>query len=93
MNISGDVLNVMYIINDAFFQNCFRIFNPRNAMYISRNDGKFNNDVNHQKDTIINTNTMMKLSRRNYSKENFDRIVMLTKVSKYTEDVTVKVYK
>lgn len=38
-------------------------------MYISRNDGKFNNDVNHQRDTIINSNTMINLSRSMYSKE------------------------
>ena len=46
-------------------------------MYISRNDGKFNNDVNHQRDTIINANTMINLSRKNYSKEELDHIKKL----------------
>lgn len=43
-------------------------------MYISRNDGKFNNDVNHQKDTIINANTMIYLSRKFYTSEEMAHI-------------------
>lgn len=73
-DFDGDVLNIFYIINKAFFQRAFMIFNPRNAMYISRNDGKFNNDVNHQRDTIINANTMIRLSRNRYSEEQLEKI-------------------
>lgn len=36
-------------------------------MYISRNDGKFNSQVNYQKDTIINGNTLMRLGDDIYS--------------------------
>ena len=43
-------------------------------MYISRNDGKFNNDVNHQRDTIINANTMINLARKDYSQEEIEHI-------------------
>ena len=64
----------MYIINDAFYQRTFDVFNPRNSAYISKNDGMFNNAVNHQRDTIINTQTLLKLSRGNYSRENLEKI-------------------
>lgn len=76
-DFDGDVLNVMLIINDAFYQRTFEVFNPRNSAYISKNDGMFNNQVNHQRDTIINTQTLLKLSRKNYSKENLDKILSI----------------
>ena len=71
----------MLIINDAFCERSAQVFNPRNAVYISKNDGMFNNAVNHQRDTIINTQTLIKLSRGNYSKENLDKIYSI--VNKY----------
>ena len=67
MKDSGDVLNIMLIIADEFYIRSNQIFNPRNAMYISRNDGKFNSQVNYQKDTIINGNTLMRLGDDIYS--------------------------
>ena len=36
-------------------------------MYISKNDGMFNNSYNHKRDTIINMNTLVQLSRSRYS--------------------------
>lgn len=65
----GDVLNILFIINQAFFERCYQIFNPRNAMYISRIDGKLNSDLLVQRDTLINTNTFIHLGRENYSEE------------------------
>lgn len=70
----GDVLNVYYIINEDFRIQCDKVLNPRNAMYISRNDGWFDNDLNHTKDLVINMNTLMNLCRKNYSKEQMDKI-------------------
>ena len=64
-----DAINVFHIINDAFFQRANAIFNPRNAMYISRNNGTFNLDACVQRDTIINANTLLHLGRNNYNKE------------------------
>lgn len=64
----------MYIINRDFLQRAIEIFNPRNAFYISRNDGLFNNLVNHQKDTLINANTFVELGREVYSKDDIDNI-------------------
>lgn len=43
-------------------------------MHISRNDGMFNEQTNHTKDLVININTMMNLSRKNYSEEQLNAI-------------------
>lgn len=43
------------------------VFNPRNSMMISRNDGTFNNDMNIFKDMIINANGLINLGRDIYS--------------------------
>lgn len=66
-DFDGDVLNIMMIINQAFYERCYQIFNPRNAMYISRIDGKLNSDLLVQRDTLINANTFIHLGRKNYT--------------------------
>ena len=43
-------------------------------MYISKNDGMFNNSYNHKRDTIINMNTLAQLSRGHYSEEQIAKI-------------------
>lgn len=73
-DFDGDVLNIFIIINRAFYERCNIVFNPRNAMYISRVDGKMNADVLVQRDTLINANTLLHLGRHNYTKEDFDKI-------------------
>jgi len=40
-------------------------------MLISRNDGMFNNDFNHSRDTIVNLNSFIFMSRKNYSSKQF----------------------
>lgn len=84
----GDVLNVFHIINKAFFERCYVVFNPRNAMYISRVDGKLNKDVLPQRDTLINANTFLYLGRNNYAKEQMDKINAIKEKQKayYLED-------
>ena len=67
MNIKGDTLNILLIINEEFRIAAEYVFNPRNSMYISKNDGMFNNSYNHKRDTIINMNTLVQLSRSKYS--------------------------
>ena len=47
------------------------VFNPRNSMMISRNDGTFNNDM------IINSNGLINLGRDYYSNEQKQRINQL----------------
>ena len=76
------VLNIVHIINDAFFQRCYQIFNPRNAMYISRIDGKLNPDLIVQRDTLINANTFLHLGRKNYSDANRSKIEEIKKRQK-----------
>ena len=73
----GDVLNILYMVNQAFIEETNKVFNPRNAMYICRNDGKLNADVIHNKDTLINLNTMLQLARGNYSKSQLEQIMRL----------------
>lgn len=51
-------------------------------MYISKIDGKFNKDVMVQRDTIINSNTLLRLGRHNYSQEDFDKIEKIRKKQK-----------
>lgn len=68
-DFDGDVLNILFIINKAFKERSLQLFNPRNTMYISRNDGQFNNDVNHQKDLIINTNTFIDIGKDVYTED------------------------
>ena len=46
-------------------------------MYISKNDGMFNNSYNHKRDSIINMNTLVQLSRAHYTPEQIDRIKAL----------------
>ena len=70
----GDVLNILHIINDAFYQRCRIVFNPRNAMYISRIDGRLNSDLLVQRDTLINANTFLYLGRNNYNDEDLAKI-------------------
>ena len=71
------MLNALLIINQSFYKRAFEIFNPRNSFYISRNDGLFENDVNHQKDTLINANSLIELGQHIYNDadySNFERL-------------------
>lgn len=81
-DFDGDVLNIFIIINKAFFERCNIVFNPRNAMYISRIDGKLNSDVLPQRDTLINTNTLLWLGRNNYTDEDYKKIQMIKEKQK-----------
>ena len=72
----GDTLNIWYIINQEFFMAANRVFNPRNSMYISRNDGLFDNRLNHQRDVIINSNTFVSYTMGNYF--NISYIIIFT---------------
>lgn len=48
-------------------------------MYISRDDGYFNNAVSMQRDTLINANTLARLGRDSYSQEDIDNMERLLK--------------
>lgn len=76
------MLNILLPINQTFIKLAWEKFNPRNAMYISRNDGYFNSDVSMQRDTLINANTLARFGRDTYSADdvaNFERLMQLRK--------------
>ena len=73
-DFDGDTLNILLIINKDFQVAAENVFNPRNSMYISKNDGMFNNLYNHKRDTIINMNTLVQLSRDKYTPEQIAKI-------------------
>lgn len=82
-DFDGDVLNILYIVNKNFFEIAHKIINPRNSMYISKNDGRLNDDMNHRKDLMINANTLMHIGRENYSSDQINNILQLKR--KYSE--------
>lgn len=73
-DFDGDTLNVMHIINGNFFERAYEVFNPRNAMYISRKDGMLNPEVLPQKDTLVNANTLNYLTLNDYTDEEIRHI-------------------
>lgn len=73
------MLNILLPINETFIELAWQKFNPRNVMYISRDDGYFNNAVSMQRDTLINANTLVRLGRESYSQEDIDNMERLLK--------------
>lgn len=73
----GDCLNIWYLINQEYVRRCEIVFNPRNAMYISKNDGRFNNDINHCRDTLVNANSMIYLTKELYNESQIAHIKAL----------------
>lgn len=73
-DFDGDVLNVMLIISQPFYERARIVFNPRNNMYISHIDGKLNKTLIVERDTIINANTFMWLGRDKYSPEQLENL-------------------
>jgi len=70
----GDVINVLLIINEEFRVQAEKILSPRNAMFISKNDGKVNSQMIPTKDTIVNINSLVHMSRSNYTQDQIDQI-------------------
>lgn len=81
-SFDGDTLNILYLINKDFIEAAEMVFNPANAMIISKNDGYFNNAYNNQRDCYINLNTMLQLSRGYYSQEEIEYIKSLQTIVK-----------
>ena len=49
----GDVLNVVSLKTQDVSKAFNKIFNPKYSMFISRNDGNFNSEMNLFKDQLI----------------------------------------
>ena len=73
-DFDGDVLNILYIINQAFARQAELVFSPKYAMMISHNDGKFDSSVNHSRDTLIILNSFVELTRDQYTEEELEMI-------------------
>ena len=73
-DFDGDVLNILYIINQAFASKAEVVFSPKYAMMISHDDGKFDSSLNHSRDTLIMLNSFIDLSRDAYTAEELDLI-------------------
>lgn len=73
-DFDGDVLNVLYIINEEFARRAEIVFSPKYAMMISHNDGKFDSSMNHSRDTLIMLNSFIELSRDAYTQEELEQI-------------------
>ena len=73
-DFDGDCLNILYVPNQRFVEIAMDIFNPRNRMVISPNDGKFNNQMNVNKDILINANALINLGRDSYTDEELSLI-------------------
>lgn len=52
-DFDGDILNIISLKTKYLQKSYDKIFNPRKNLYISRNDGLFNNDLNLFKDQLI----------------------------------------
>lgn len=81
-DFDGDTLNVFHIINEPFYLRAREVFNPRNSMYISKNNGLLNKDVLIQRDTLINANALNDLTYRKYTQEELDHINTIKEKSK-----------
>lgn len=84
-DFDGDCLNIWYLTNKEYIARCERSFNPRNAMYISNNDGLFNNDMNHSKDTLITGNSIIFMTRDRYSPEELAQIKNVKEYAKRSD--------
>ena len=73
-DFDGDTLNIKMLYNKRFADEAERIYSPRNAFCISRDDGRMNSSVNIFKDTVINLNALITLSKGNYTKEDKEAI-------------------
>ncbi len=78
-DFDGDVINILWIINKEFLKDAERVFNPRNAMMIDRNDGYMASDMCHSRDTMLNVNNISLLAKDSYTKEEIMNLKRLIK--------------
>lgn len=72
-DFDGDAMNVHYIINEAYRREAERIFNPRNAFYVSHEDGYLNTSIVHNKDLLVNMNSLRTMV--DYNEEQYNAIL------------------
>lgn len=57
-DFDGDKFNILWSMYDPFTEKVQEIFNPRNNMFISKNNGKFNKAFSPTDDIMLNLNTI-----------------------------------
>ena len=65
------------IINEDFRKQAELILSPRNAFFISKNDGKLDGDMIAGKDSLIGINSLITIGRKNYSNNQVEEILRL----------------
>lgn len=73
-DFDGDALSILWIINKSVKERASEVFSPKNAMFISRNDGMFDNQMNHERDIIIVACGLSNICRQYYSAEELELI-------------------
>lgn len=69
----GDTISIFYLMNHDIIMRCMINLDPVNAMVLSKNDGKFNDDVNLQTEALITLNSFRQLATQ-YTPEEEDNI-------------------
>ena len=70
----GDTLNVILLINNDLKMAANMVFNPRNAMHISRNDGEMDTFFNLKKDVMVLSNTLLSMTNGGYTDKDWNEI-------------------
>ena len=65
-------LNIALLINNDLKEAAKSVFNPRDCMHISRNDGEMDTFSNLNKDTIIMINALLSMTENGYSQDDYD---------------------
>lgn len=73
-DFDGDTLNIILLINDELKRAANTVFNPRNAMHISRNDGRMNPLYNLNKDVMVLSNALLSMTDDGYTQDERDAI-------------------
>lgn len=68
-DFDGDQLNIKLIISDRMYKSAIRLYNPRFAMIINRNDGLIYSNFLPAKNSLVLLNNFLLLGRKNYDED------------------------
>ena len=80
-DFDGDVMNCLWIINKQFLKEAEKVFNPRNAMFIDRDNGYVASEMCHSRETILNANNMIRLAIDSYTPEEIATLERIKEVN------------
>lgn len=76
-DFDGDVMNILWIINEELYNHVREVFNPRDAMFISRNNGYVDENMLHSRETLMNWNTHHMMGMDQYTEEELEAIKLI----------------